>query len=470
MHGLAVAIRTAALHEPDNTAVQIAVADFMRALRARDTARKGVWVGVRNKSIFVDDDRLRIGPADYLNVRFLSDLFDAWGLGGIEFGPALRDGECRALLYILNDRSTRGFEELEARVSAQRLVNIELTEVSVHEESTESDRYSLRAYAACLQVYRDMQDAVREHRHIRTRRLRRVTQAVVDQVLSDEQALLAMTTIKQFDDYLFTHSANVAILSVALGQRLGLDKRTLGELCLAAFLHDLGKMLVPRAILDKPATLDDEEWESIRDHPIHAVSLLLRQEQLSQSTLRAIVAGFEHHLNVDLSGYPPVKEKQNVTLFGRIIALVDRYDAYTTPRSYRSLNYTPYEGMRYVVSHSGSQFDPVLVKLFLEMLGLYPPGTCLSLDTGEIAVVRRPPPPGAPIDRPTVQLIRGEEAGKTVDLNEQDGHGRYLRNVHLVLNPDNDGQLPALSLSDLSGEAMESVRQSLDDIPPRGAN
>lgn len=442
VHRLAVALRTADLYDPGNTAVQGAIAEFLRTVRTR-WAQEQVWVGVRNRCVFLNDERLRIGPSDYLNVRYLMDTYDRWNLGGITFQPGLRDGEMRSLLYELNQKSERGLEELEARARALGLKHVELTEPEKESEEPVA-HLPLRTYSACLDVCREIQETVREHRHIRTRRLRRVTQAVVDQLLEDESALLSMTTIKEFDDYLFTHSANVAILSVALGQRLGFDKRTLGDLCLAAFLHDLGKILVPKEILDKPTELDERERAEMQQHPIHAVTLLLEQEQLNQSTLRAIVAGFEHHVNLDLSGYPKLRRKDSVTLFGRIICIADRYDAITTRRSYRKTTSTPHEGLRFLLTHSGSQFDPALVKLFLEMLGIYPPGSVVALDTGEVGVVRRPPLPGSSLSRPQVRVVKGEDPGTILDLADTDEAGSHPHSVVAVLNPNDEGQMPAL--------------------------
>ncbi|HZJ02279.1 MAG TPA: HD domain-containing phosphohydrolase [Thermoleophilia bacterium] len=462
VHRLAVALRTTGFHDPGNTSVQGAIAEFLRTVRTR-WAHEQVWVGVRNRCVFVNDERLRIGPSDYLNVRYLMDTYDRWGLGGVTFQPGLRDGEMRSLLYELNQKSERGLEELDARAWALGLKHVELTEPE-RESEEPAAHLPLRTYSACLDVCREIQETVREHRHIRTRRLRRVTQAVVDQLLEDESALLSMTTIKEFDDYLFTHSTNVAILSVALGQRLGFDKRTLGDLCLAAFLHDLGKILVPREILNKPTELDSSERAEMRQHPIHSVILLLEQEQLNQSTLRAIVAGFEHHVNLDLSGYPRLTRKDSVTLFGRIICLADRYDAITTQRKYRKTTSTPHEGMRFLLEHSGSQFEPVLVKLFLEMLGVYPPGTVVGLNTGEVGVVRRPPLPGSALSRPQVRVVRGGDPGAILDLAERDTAGNHPRSVVAVLNPDNNGQLPALCSAEI--DALGPIDAGIgDDVP-----
>jgi HD-GYP domain-containing protein (c-di-GMP phosphodiesterase class II) len=262
----------------------------------------------------------------------------------------------------------------------------------------------------------------------------------------DEQSLLALTTIKHFDRYLISHSTNVAILSVLLGQRLGLSKARLGELCLAGFLHDVGKVEVAPEILRKEGPLDPAEWEEMRRHPVFASRILLGTSRLTPSTMRAVVVAFEHHLNYDMSGYPKTEVKESVTLFGNIVSIADRYDAMTTARAYRRKNLTPYEALHHLVNNAGTYFDPILVKLFVDILGLYPPGTLLELISGDVGVVCEPPTVGQPLDRPKIRILVGDWTGKVVDLNER-LEGEYAHEVRWVLNPHNMGQVPAVDMS-----------------------
>jgi HD-GYP domain-containing protein (c-di-GMP phosphodiesterase class II) len=274
-----------------------------------------------------------------------------------------------------------------------------------------------------------------------------VTQAIVDQVLDDPGSLIALTTIKELDRHLISHSVNVAILSVCLGQRLGLNKSRLGELCLAAFMHDAGKLEVTRDVLDKPGPLDPQELEEMRKHPVGAARALLSGHRLTVPTMRAVVVAYEHHLNYDMSGYPPSQIRDRVSLFGNMVAIADRYDALTTRRRYRRYGYTPHEVVGYLVHYAGTFFDPLLVKLFVAMIGLYPPGTLVGLDTGDVGVVCGPPVVGQPLDRPRVRLWTGERVGHVVDLSEQ-SNGTYALSVALILNPADMGQVPAMELSD----------------------
>lgn len=439
-----VCLRTARLYEPDNAAAGAALSDVLTELRRRLSEFGSIRIDSRHRSIYVNRERLRGSASEYLIARRLLTLFDEWSIGTLTFLVDLSAAELSEFVYILARTREHSFAALESAIRELHITNIEVA-APPDETTVNAGQTPLRTYSSCIDVYRQLHTAVMQNGQIRTRRLRRITQAVVDQVLADEFSMLALTTLKEFDDYLFNHSTNVAILSVALGQHMGLSKSQLGELCLAAFLHDLGKIEVSRDILIKPGPLDNREWEEMRRHPINGVHLLLSQQSLSRATLRAVISGFEHHINYDMSGYPRLRQKKGVTLFGRIICVADRFDAVTTARAYRDRTMTPHEGVHYLLARSGTEFDPLVVKLFLDTVGLYPPGTLLGLDDGRIGVVRRPPLPGTPADRPLVCVIRGSDKGAVVDLADRDDQGRYRYTAEFVYNPDNQGLAPAVA-------------------------
>ncbi len=187
------------------------------------------------------------------------------------------------------------------------------------------------------------------------------------------------------------------------------------------------------------------EWEDMRSHPIYASRTLLGVSRPSTSIMKAVIVAFEHHLNYDMTGYPKTELKDTVTLFGSIVSIADRYDAMTTARAYRK-NLTPYEALHYLIDRAGTACDPVLVKLFVDIMGLYPPGTVVELTNGEVGVVCEPPAVGRPLEKPKVRVINGREPGRVFDLDIRvEGH-RAL-DILRVLNPNNMGQMPALDLA-----------------------
>jgi HD-GYP domain-containing protein (c-di-GMP phosphodiesterase class II) len=453
---LASAIRTAAYYDGRNSVMQQACSTLMSLLTEASEEEGSVSVGVLSHCLFVDKVRVPTSVSTYERFTFLMQLFDEWRVRTLTFLQGLNEDELmRALALVSRARPTET-ADLESMLRAG---DVELVEVEAipEEEETGSGPGSMQispilAYSAAMRLGGELSKMSGSLEPGTVRRVRHVTQAIVDEILRDPAAVLALTTIKDLDDYLILHSTNVAVLSTLLGRRLGLGKARLGELCLAGFLHDAGKLGVDSDVLQKPGSLDAEEWKEIRRHPLLAAYALLGRQRLTSSNMRAVVVAFEHHLNYDLSGYPSTELKKSLSLYGSIVSIADRFDALTTARVYRKVNLTPSEAVMHVVENSGTHFDPVLVKLFVQVMGLYPPGTVVVLNEGEAGVVCAPPSVGAPLDRPHVRLLVGKEPGIVRDLTER-VDGEYARSVLAVLNPSNKGQIPAIdpAILDLVG-------------------
>jgi HD-GYP domain-containing protein (c-di-GMP phosphodiesterase class II) len=455
---LATAVRTAAYYEPENAVMRESARVVWALLANQLEAASPVTVGVHSRCVFVQKTRIRSTLATYSRFAFLVELFDSWEIKTLSFFPGLSETELVRLLMVLGRNKGEGAEALAAKLrGAAPHIAVDLPEPGGVALATVAP---VRAYASCMQMARDIRTEPEGSRVVSLRQLRRVTQSVVDQVLSDPYSLIALSTIKDFDDYLISHSTNVAILAVVLGQRLGLSKAQLGELCLAAFLHDTGKTEVDPDVLAKPGPLSDLEWQEMRRHPTMGSMMLLASLQPGVPSMRAAVVAFEHHLRYDRCGYPTTTSKRDVTLFGSIVSIADVFDALTTARVYRARNLTPYEALDYLIANAGTRFDPVLVKLFAEVMGLYPSGTVVELTSGEVAVVVKPPPAGGSLDRPHVRILKGTEPGKVVDLGDKVG-GHFMRTVKNVVNPHNRGLTPAVVASLLAEEASPEHETAL---------
>jgi HD-GYP domain-containing protein (c-di-GMP phosphodiesterase class II) len=446
---LSVAIRTASYYDARNAVMQQVGATLFSQLVDRMQQTGSLRIGVHSHCVFVDNARIRTTVSTYSRLAFLMQLFDGWGINTLTFHAGLSEGDLLGLLSILAREKGEGPDEFTAQLNSRGVlsVGVDLLTGGAAPQTVAP----VEAYAAAVQVGEELRESSKSGEPADVRRVRHVTQAVVDQIMSDARSLVTLATIKEYDQYLVSHSTNVAILSVLLGQRLGLSKSRLGELCLSAFLHDAGKLEVAPEVLQKPGPLDPGEWEEVRLHPIAAARSLLGGGHLTAPGMRAVVVAFEHHLNFDMSGYPPTKIKDHVSLFGNIVAIADRYDALTTARPYRKVNLTPHEALVYLIAHSGTHFDPVLVKLFVEIMGLFPPGTMVGLSTGELGVVCEPPLVGRPLEQPRVRILTGERAGAVLDLDE--GGAEPAIRIVTMFNPGNKGQLPAVDLADLEASA-----------------
>jgi len=249
--------------------------------------------------------------------------------------------------------------------------------------------------------------------------------------------LLGLSTIKNYDEYTHNHSVNVSIYSLMLGAKLGLSKMILAELGLAALFHDVGKTKIADSILNKPGTLSEGEWKVMRSHPAMGVREILAFHQLADIKPRILFGIFDHHLNLDLSGYPRMKRKKKQTIFGRIITIADVYDAMTSSRCYRKEPYSPTDALKLMRKECGAHFDPVLFKVFVNAMGIYPIGSLVQLDGDELGIVYNTNPDPDLLDRPTVLTISSEDArGRTINLSKRDREtGGFKRSIIRCLDP-----------------------------------
>jgi HD-GYP domain-containing protein (c-di-GMP phosphodiesterase class II) len=277
------------------------------------------------------------------------------------------------------------------------------------------------------------------------RKIKRVVQGIVDQILNEETSLIGLTAIRDYDEYTFTHSVNVCIFAVALGRRLGLTKTQLFDLGLSALMHDVGKSRVPLDSLQKTDQLSEEEWRQIAAHPwLGVLTLFQLRGQQEDVSYRAMTVAYEHHMRTDLSGYPRAVRPRSMSMMSKIVAVVDGYDAATTRRVYQTTPYTPAAVLQEMRDNPRRGMDQIVVKAFINLLGIYPVGTLVVLDTFELAIVISANPRPDSLSRPLVKIV-SDAHGNTlhpapeVDLAQQDGNGDYPRTIIKTADPDRYG-------------------------------
>ncbi len=253
-------------------------------------------------------------------------------------------------------------------------------------------------------------------------------------MMNDEASLLGLTTLRCHDQYTHNHSVNVALLSMALGNRAGYPKVELADLGLAALFHDLGKANIPMEVLNKPGEFTEDEWQLMRNHPTEGALTLTKMRGITNLPGRMASASFEHHMNLDLSGYPKLKVSWTLSMTGRILMIADCYDAMTSSRVYRREPMSPSKVLSFMFGKSGKAFDTTLLKLFATCVGIVPIGSLVMLDSNELAVVLKPASPPADAEHPYVKIITDAngtaiENGPELDLNEKDESGEYRRNI-----------------------------------------
>ncbi len=204
----------------------------------------------------------------------------------------------------------------------------------------------------------------------------------VESVIRHPDAMAFLTRLRNQDAYTVEHSMNVCTLAIVFGRRLGLKKRPLINLGICALLHDVGKSRVPLEVLNKPGRLSDEEFEQIKKHADFGKDILSESDRILDE---AVTVAYSHHEKVDGSGYPRKIENKEITLFTKIVSIVDTYDAITGDRVYAKGRPSA-EAMRILYENRGSQFDEGLVPAFIQTVGIYPPGIIVELVNGSVAI------------------------------------------------------------------------------------
>jgi putative nucleotidyltransferase with HDIG domain len=185
----------------------------------------------------------------------------------------------------------------------------------------------------------------------------------------DRQMMLPLLQLRQFDEYTTTHSLNVSVLSMGLAEWLGLGGRDVRMVGVAGLLHDLGKVTIPKEILNKPGPFDDREREIMNSHPVEGARMILTSDQ--QLDLAAAVA-YEHHIMIDGGGYPSLRYCRDCHVASKLVHVCDVYDALRTKRPYRD----PWPAkavLTYIKERSGTEFDEALAHAFTSMIGEWEP-------------------------------------------------------------------------------------------------
>lgn len=246
----------------------------------------------------------------------------------------------------------------------------------------------------------------------------KISAELVTSVLTRKEIMLNITNIKSYDDYTYNHSMMVGLISTLIGVRLGLTEHRLTELSVCGLMHDLGKVDIPLAIINKPTTLNEEEYRIVREHPTNAIRRLRGRRACSPSVLQGIAS---HHEKFDGTGYPDGLAGERIPLYGRILALADVFDALTSKRSYRD-SWTPDQAVEYMMGLANTHFDYTLLNTFLSVIAAYPVGCILRLSNGYICVVIHNTP-GMTL-RPAVRVLEPpERVGMDINLAS---HPAYL--------------------------------------------
>ena len=446
MHTWFQLFRTAEIHSLDNQALQRPI-EAMVELAAAMVPRDGrISFQIKDRSLFVNATKLRLSNDEFALAKDVFNFFEQRELGGFVIDAALTAEAVRTILNIVvyAPPSDRTYAAIDAALKAAGIpfkVNKSLGGGPKTEAEVKLERrgYTFLTYSKLVVLFRSLiaeQNPSITRRMFLRKKISRTVQALVDICVEDDHTFLGAASVKNGEAYDPHHATNTAVLAIALGEKLGLSKVELSDLGLAAVFHDVGIRGCAPEVIAKQGLLNTRERSLVEQHPIASVEHLLTERHFNKSVLSRIVVAFEHHRHFDGGGYP--RGTRTPDLFARIVAIGDVYDALTTQRPWRPA-FLPDEALAMMMRESGKQFDPVLLKVFVNTVGLYPVGTLVRLDTGELGVVVYSGGDAERVSRPVVALLGADgKTRATVDLAEKSDAG-YRRSIVHSEDPEKYG-------------------------------
>lgn len=342
--------------------------------------------------------------------------------GSFYLGPVLLPRESLALGRLAEELAGAGIESLTLtpEVGAEafdRLVEVLVGGAplaadlgglrcnTVQPEPRPEDDWEVRlrtlrqAYAAGITVLRQAATQAAAGQSLDLPAVSAVVDRLADEVAHDPGYALLLSAVKSYDEYTYFHMVNVGLLSVALGQALGLRRDQVLVLGLGALLHDIGKVFVPTEVLQGTGRLDEEQWRLVQRHPVDGAAMLLATGDGLHHPATAIL--LEHHAAYDRTGYPPLHERRP-SVPSRLVAVADCFDAVTSKRSYRAA-LDRHRALALLTSAAGHGLDPHAVAAFQGLMGRFPVGSLVRLSSGEVGIVVRQD--DRAVDRPTVLVL-----------------------------------------------------------------
>lgn len=266
-------------------------------------------------------------------------------------------------------------------------------------------------YFELIELCKEIQGAFRGNKPFDWSKIRQQIDVLVSNIGEDRDAFLRMMSYRERHEYNFSHPVNVAILALAIAKELGADKKVLKSLAASVLFHDIGKLRIPDEIMEKDGYLLSQERELLREHPVIGARILLKERDLERM---AKIIAFEHHYRYDSRGYPSIIVERDIYPFSKIVAIADIYDSLMNALRLYKKRCLGSKVINFFLEKGSIFFSDTFVKVMVNILGIYPPGSIVKLDSGELGVVYRINPYN--ILRPRVVTI-DKNTGKRMEIN-----------------------------------------------------
>jgi len=377
VQGMAGVMQSLRLYPPGHPSIKQLVSGCMGALRQLFGSKRQIAMGVLDESLFFEEE-LFTQPNAAINE--MKDLLVERGISKVELSPELTEQDFLEFIVELK-KGTRKGEELITMINERRMLGIKLTceELEVEDEPKDPKE----VYQRAIEVVKEMFQDIRMGKIPSKANADGMVTEMIEMTISQPHALFALTMIKDYDNYTFTHSVNVSVLSLAVGRACGVPQKGLHLLGLGGLLHDVGKLRVDVGIINKPGRLTPEEFEQIKQHPVSGADIVRRMEGITQEVVDIVNY---HHLRFDRTGYPNDHLNRKLSPLVDMATIADTYDAMTTLRSYQRPT-SPKQAISQMQEMGGTVLNPQFLDKFILSLGSYPVGTLVRLNNNEIALV-----------------------------------------------------------------------------------
>ena len=443
-------LKGTALYNRKNLTIDRMTFDCLQAINPVVQSEGHLSLKVVRDNFFLNNVKIQVKVDQYSILKgFFQEMRNRW-IGELEFTEELQAEQLKDFVYLLagvEENTESNYLYIMRELESKQIDSIHVAKLEVFKDeeiytsSEDKKKYSKDVFFQSIGLVKEVVGSVKNQKLFNVRKAKRLMQNAVNAIMQDEPTLLGLANIKNYDEHIFNHSVNVAIYSIAIGQRISIPKKHLSHLGMAALFHDIGKTRIPREILGKEGKLSPQELGIVRSHPIYGVEMVMRMKEWGELSSRMMSASYEHHMKYDLSGYPKASGIKKLTLFGRIIAIADFYDALVRPRRGNRFPYVSEKILGIMLERSGKDLDPALVKVFINMIGVYPIGSLVLLNTNEIGIVVQTQEDTELIDRPKVRLLlrsnQEYERGDMIDLREVDEKtGEYRWSIVRTLDPN----------------------------------
>jgi HD-GYP domain-containing protein (c-di-GMP phosphodiesterase class II) len=447
---LSSAMKVAQIYEPNNLTFIRQINLLYNLIQNILKKEEKAVFQFRENTLFFNNSRVKFDFSSYHNFKFLADEFREKEIGTLGFKPGLSESELTQFVILFIDEEVikeNPFEDFEAVLKERGIGHIFLEkmhpfEVSGGVQEEQLQESAINVFFKSITHLKEVIEREKQKKRVQLKTTRRLMQSIINLVSQNESFMIGLTNIKDYDEYTLNHSTNVTVLSICFGRRLGLERKELVDLGVSAFFHDIGKVEIPEKILNKPGKLDDNEFDIMKTHPWQGAQKLACLKELSILPVTAINVAMEHHIwaNLEGGGYPKYWKKDHTDFFSKIVKICDFFDAVTTARVYRKKTATREEATSWMLEKIGTEFDTILLKVFANMVGIYPIGSLVVLGTKEWGIVIETNPDVAYMTCPKVKIIADKDGnkmdGRIIDLAEKNPKtDRFKKKIVKTLDP-----------------------------------